>query len=291
MTSPKPHQAHYVIVGNSAAGLNAVDAIRAGDPSSSLLLIADEDTVAYSRVATPYYISREIDDSVLFYKSEEYYRQRQVTTLFGHRVVALHTDRHQVELADGSQISYRKLLLATGSTPSRPPIKGLERVKVFPHWTLAQARNILEQTPLAENAAVLGGGFISLLTVNAMKALKPSIRFTVIERLPQVMPNLLDEQAARMLEQRMVAQGIQVKTGVEATELAELPGGKTRVILSDGTEQKVDMVVLGTGVRPNVDFLLDSGLKIQRGILVNERMETNLPAVYAAGDCAESFGL
>jgi len=291
MTSPKSPQAHYVIVGNSAAGLNAVEGIRASDPSSPLLLIADENTVAYSRVATPYYISGEIDDSVLFYKSEEYYRQRQVTTLFGHRVVALHADRHQVELADGSLISYRKLLLATGSTPSRPPIKGLERVPVFPHWTLAQAKSILAQTPLSESAAVLGGGFISLLTVNAMKTLKPSIRFTVIERLPQVMPSLLDEQAARMLEQRMVAQGIQVKTGVEATELAELPLGKTRVMLSDGTEQKVDMVVLGTGVRPNVDFLLDSGLKIQRGILVNERMETNLPDVYAAGDCAESFDL
>src|SRR3990172_110259 len=291
MTSPIPQQAHYVIIGNSAAGLNAVDATRARDLSSSLLLIADEDTHAYSRVATPYYISREIDDSTLFYKSPEYYQQRRVTTLVGHRVVALDADNHQVKLAEGTRISYGKLLLATGSTPSRPPIKGLEKVKVFPHWTLAQAKDILERTCLSESAAVLGGGFISLLTLNAMKSLKPSIQFTVIERLPQVMPNLLDEQAARMLEQRMTTQGIQVKTGVEAIELAELPDGKTKVTLSDGTEQRVDMVVLGTGVRPNVDFLAGSGLQIQRGILVNERMETNLPDVYAAGDCAESFDL
>jgi len=291
MTSPIPQQAHYVIIGNSAAGLNAVDATRARDLSSSLLLIADEDTHAYSRVATPYYISREIDDSTLFYKSPEYYQQRRVTTLFGHRVVALDADNHQVKLAEGTRISYGKLLLATGSTPSRPPIQGLEKVKVFPHWTLAQAKDILERTCLSESAAVLGGGFISLLTLNAMKSLKPSIQFTVIERLPQVMPNLLDEQAARMLEQRMTTQGIQVKTGVEAIELAELPDGKTKVTLSDGTEQRVDMVVLGTGVRPNVDFLAGSGLQIQRGILVNERMETNLPDVYAAGDCAESFDL
>lgn len=291
MTPPDTRRARYLIVGNSAAGLNAVDAIRALDASSPLLLVSEEASVAYSRVATPYHISREIDDSVLYFKTADYYRERNVETLFGRRVLAVDPVSHAVELQDGSRISYEKLLLATGSTTARPPIKGLERVNVFPHWTLADADAIREQTQRARSAAVLGAGFISLLTINAMQKLKPALRFTVIERLPQIMPSLLDEQAAAMLQERMTARGMRVKTGVEAAELTPLPENRTRVTLSDGTAEDADMVVLGTGVRPRVDFLRGSGLEIGRGILVNERMQTNFSDVYAAGDCAESFDL
>lgn len=291
MTPPRTLRAHYVIVGNSAAGLNAVDTIRALDPSLSLMIVAEENSVAYSRVATPYYISREIDDSVLFFKSPRYYRERKVRTLFGHRMASLDAKAHRIGLEDGTRVVYKKLLLATGSTTSRPPIKGLDRVKVFPHWTLADASAIREHTLQAETAVILGAGFISLLTVNAMQTLKPAMKFTVIERLPQIMPSLLDEQAAVLLEHRMTARGMRVKTGVEATELAPVDGGRTAVKLGDGGEEVADMVVLGTGVRPRVDFLQNSGLLIGRGILVNERMETNFPDVYAAGDCAESFDL
>lgn len=280
--------APYIVVGNSAAGLNACEALRRFDPATPLILISEEPTVAYSRVATPYYLCGEIGDATLFFKDDAYYERLAITRRFGERVTAVDPARHRLTLEHGEELTYGTLLLATGSTPRRPPIAGLEATEVLPHWTLAHAQAIRERSREVSSAAVLGAGFISLLTINAMWKLKPSIRFTVVELQPQVMPNLLDAPAAAMLRRRMEASGITVRTGMEAVAVRQEHGRK-HVHLKDGSRLEVEMIVMGAGVRPNIDFLQGSGIACQRGILVDEHMRTNQPDVYAAGDCAEGF--
>ncbi|MBI3090462.1 MAG: NAD(P)/FAD-dependent oxidoreductase [Candidatus Tectomicrobia bacterium] len=281
-------KAPFVVVGNSAAGLNACEALRRCDQATPLILVSEEPTAAYSRVATPYYLCGEIGDATLFFKDDAYYERLGITRRFGERVTAVDPSRHRLTVEDGEELTYDKLLLATGSTPHRPPIAGLDATEVLPHWTLAHAQAIRERSREVSSAAVLGAGFISLLTINAMWKLKPSIRFTVVELQPQVMPNLLDPPAAAMLRRRMEASGITVRTGMEAVAVSQQQGRKL-VHLKDGSRLDVEMIVLGAGVRPNIDFLHGSGIACQRGILVDERMQTNQPDVYAAGDCAEGF--
>ncbi|RMF86322.1 MAG: NAD(P)/FAD-dependent oxidoreductase, partial [Nitrospinota bacterium] len=280
-------QERYVIIGNSAAGLNAAEAIREIDGEGEITLISAEDTLAYSRVATPYFISGEIGDRTLFFKDAQFYRDLNITPLLGKRVTAVEPAQNRVVLNDGTGIPYTKLLIGTGSTHQIPPIQGVDRVEFFPHWTLEEARRIKEKAAAVREVVVLGGGFISMLTINAMHKCNREIRFTVVELMDQVMPRLLDRQAAQMLEEQMRQQGIEVRTGAEAVELAELPGGRKRVTLKDGSLLEADMIVMATGVRPNIDFLQGSGIAVQRGVLVDQQMRTSVENIFAAGDCAE----
>ncbi len=286
MVSRQSENLPYVVIGNSAAGLSACEALRRGDGRAPLILISEEDTVAYSRVATPYFICDEIGDATLFFKDEAYYDGLGITRRFGRRVTAIQPAERCVTLDGGGAVAYGKLLIATGSAPRRPPIAGIEHTETFPHWTLAHAQAIKERTRNVETAAVLGAGFISVLTINAMWKLKPSIKFTVVEIQDQVMPNLLDAPAAAMLQRRMEESGLDVRTATEAVEVRSLDAKKA-VILNDGESVEVDMIVMAAGVLPNIDLLENSGIDVQRGVLVDETMRTSQPDVFAAGDCAE----
>lgn len=280
---------HYVILGNSAAGLTAIDAIRQRGKDGPITVVSREPEPTYSRVALPYILSGEKDLRQITLQGPEYYEANNVDLIAGVGASTVDTNGKTVSLEDGRSLSYDKLLIATGSTSRVPPIQGIEEADVCYHWTLADTRKIEEQVRGAGSCFVIGAGFISLLTVSALIKVA-GLKYTVVEIADQVMPQLLDPEGGRALEKGMREQGIEVVLGEQIAAIERSArGGGYGVTLKGGKTYQAGMIVCGTGVRPHIDFLQGSGLEIARGVLTNERQETNVPDVYAAGDCAEGL--
>ncbi len=288
---------HYVILGNSAAGLTAIDAIRQRDKTGAITLISKEPDPAYSRVALPYILSKEKNLRQITLQEDDYFKANNVETIIGTGASALDAKNKTLALEDGRAISYDKLLIGTGSASRVPPVQGLEQADVCYHWTLADTRKLEQQMANARTCFVIGAGFISLLTVSALIKAAP-LKYTVVEIADQVMPQLLDETGGRALERGMREKGIDVLLGDSVSAIERSPhgsgsqpdrgSGPYTVTLKSGKTHDADMIVCGTGVRPNIDFAKDSDIDIANGIVTNEHQETNLPDVYAAGDCAET---
>ena len=215
-------------------------------------------------------------------------------TVIGIGAARVDTAARTITLEDGRSLTYDKLLIGTGSASRVPPVAGIEEADVCYHWTLADTRKLEEQMAKAKSCFVIGAGFISLLTVSAL--IKTAARkYTVVELADQVMPQLVDRAGGEALERGMRDKSIDVVLGDQVSSIERLNPGVTgerrgyRITLKSGKTHEAEMIVCGTGVRPNIDFLQGSGIETARGILTNERQETNVPDVYAAGDCAEGF--
>jgi nitrite reductase (NADH) large subunit len=280
----------YVILGASAAGLAALEAIRQRDPDGEVVLVSKEGEPCYSRVALPYLLSGEKNLAQITLYGQDYFRTKRVETIWGVGATALDRQRKEVRLEDGSTLGYDKLLIATGSRPRVPPIQGIQEADVCYHWTLADARKIEERAQRATDCFVIGAGFISLLTITALMKRVP-LRYTVVEIAEQVMPQLLDQRGAHILEEEMRRQGIDLLLGDSVAAIERGKDGRYAVQLRSGKTYTADMVICGTGVEPNIGFLMGSGLDLGLGVRTNQRQETNLPDVYAAGDCAETRDL
>ena len=277
---------HYVILGNSAAGLTAIDAIRQRDKTGAITLVSKEPDPAYSRVALPYILSKEKDVKQITLQGDDYFKQNKVDTIIGTGASGLDAKNKTITLDDGRSLSYDKLLIGTGSASRVPPVQGIDDADICYHWTLADTRKLEEQMARAKTCFVIGAGFISLLTVSALIKAAP-LKYTVVEIADQVMPQLLDKTGGDALERGMREKGIDVLRG-DSVSTIERRNGAYGVTLGSGKTHDADMIVCGTGVRPNIDFARDSGIEIASGIVTNERQETNVSDVYAAGDCAET---
>jgi NAD(P)H-nitrite reductase large subunit len=277
---------HYVILGNSAAGLTAIDAIRQRDKAGPITLISQEPDPAYSRVALPYILSKEKNLRQITLQDDAYFKANNVETVIGTGASGLDAKNKTITLDDGRTVSYDRLLIATGSASRVPPVQGIEEADVCYHWTLADTRKLEEQMAKAKTCFVIGAGFISLLTVSALIKAAP-LKYTVVEIADQVMPQLLDETGGDALERGMREKGIDVLLG-DSVSAIERRSGAYGVTLGSGKSYDADMIVCGTGVRPNVDFLSGSEIKLANGVVTNERQQTSDPTVYAAGDCAET---
>jgi nitrite reductase (NADH) large subunit len=277
---------HCVILGNSAAGLTAIDAIRERDKTGPITLISKEPDPAYSRVALPYILSKEKNLRQITLQDDGYFKANNVETIIGTGASAIDTANKTVHLEDGRVVTYDQLLIATGSASRVPPVEGIDEADVCYHWTLADTRKLEEQMAQAKTCFVIGAGFISLLTVSALIKAAP-LNYTVVEIADQVMPQLLDKTGGDALERGMREKGIDVLLGDSVSAIERRNGGYG-VTLGSGATFDADMIVCGTGVRPNIDFLSGSEINLANGVVTNERQETSVPNVYAAGDCAET---
>ncbi len=275
----------YVILGNSAAGLTAIDAIRQRDKNGRITLVSKEPDPAYSRVALPYILSKEKKLPQITLQTDDYFESISVDTVIGVGATGLDSNAKTLSLDDGRTIGYDKLLIATGSASRVPPVDGIEDADVCYHWTLADTRKLGEQMSNAKSCFVIGAGFISLLTVSALIKVA-ALNYTVVEMAGQVMPQLLDEAGGAALERGMREKGIDLVLGDSVASIEKRNDGYG-VTLGSGKTYDADMIVCGAGVQPNIDFLRDSALEIRTGVLTNDKQETNVPGVYAAGDCAE----
>jgi phenylglyoxylate dehydrogenase epsilon subunit len=279
--------AHYLIVGASHAALSALHAIRLHDTEGEVTLLTRDDSLPYSPTVLPYVVSGRSDPGRVFLRDERYFAEQKVNYLRGATVRKLEADRSAVKLADGSRIGFDKLLLATGATPMLPPIPGLADLRYHVLRTLGDALALREALPRVKRAVVLGGGLIGMHAAENLS--KGGAAVSVVELQPHVLSGYFDAEASTMIEKVFAANGVRLLTGISVGSVTA-QGGGCRATLTDGTELETDLLLVATGVAPVTDFLRGSGIEIERGVLVDEHMRTNIANIWAAGDVAQARG-
>ena len=250
-----------------------------------IVLVGDEPEPPYSRMAIPYLLMGNIGEEGTYLRKDKDHFARQRIELRTGRATSVDTVARRVRLDDGTVLPFDRLLIATGATPIRPPIRGMDLPGVHPCWTLADARKIMALAKPEARVLQMGAGFIGCIIMEALAA--RHVQLTVVEMGDRMVPRMMGEGAGGMIKRWVEKKGITVYTStrVEAIE----PGPPLTVRLSNGKHLPVDLVISATGVQPNIGFLEDSGILCLQGVLTDERMQTNIAGVYAAGDCAEAF--
>ena len=275
----------HAILGNGPAGVIAAETIRKHAPGDDIVLVGDEPEPPYSRMAIPYLLMGEIgEEGTYLRKGPDHFARHRIELRTG-RAVAVDSVARSVRLADGAAIAFDRLLVATGSSPLRPPIPGMDLPGVHPCWTLADARRIAELAKPGARVLQMGAGFIGCIIMESLAA--RGVQLTVVEMAEGMVPRMMGRAAGRMIRRWVESKGVRVHTStrVEAIEAGKPLG----VRLSNGEHVPADLVISATGVQPNVAFLAGSGIECAQGVLTDERMQSSVPGIHAAGDCAEAF--
>jgi len=275
----------HLIIGGGPAAINAIETIRDFDGGASqITLISDEP--AYSRMVLPYYLANQIPEKQVYTADDAYYDTLKVQRQFGQRVTRIDPQTKSVALQDGQTLPFDNLLIATGSSATVPPIPGVDLPGVYPLWTLTHTEAVLQAARgLAKPEIVfIGAGFIGFIVLNAMY--KRGWKLHVVEIADRVLPRMLDADSARLVEAWLEKKGVSLYLNTTVQKIAETNGRK-RLTLASGKEVDADIVIVATGIRANVDLVNGSGIQVDQGIVVNDRMQTNFPFIYAAGDVAQ----
>ena len=275
-----------IIIGNSAAGISCAEALRKKDKEIKITILSKEDYTGYNRCLISYYLAGDIKEDKLVYKPKKFYSENDIELLLNKKAGRIDPKKNQVVLEDKTRLDYDYLVLACGSSPKLPEIKGIHKKGVFGFRTISDAKGMLELLPITQAACVLGGGLIGLKAAYGLK--KRKIEVKVIVKSPQILSQILDKESAEMCKRRLVENGIEIVSGSEAQEIIG-EGDCKAVKLDSGKVIASSIVVVGKGVKPNVELAEDSGIKFEEGILVDEYMRTNIPNIYAAGDIAQSY--
>jgi len=284
----------YVIIGNSAAGIFAAEAIRKIDKDGQVDIISDEKYQAYARALITDYISNDLPDDRLLIRPKGFYEKNNFNLHSGQRVVDIDTADKQVKTQSGEVFSYDKLLISTGASAVLPSIPGIESGGVFSVRTIDDCRAIKEFAEPGNRAVVAGGGFVSMKVVTQL--LKAGMAVTCIISSGQIMSQMLDRNASDLVADKLYSHGLEIVYGADVEEILAKAGPSgdqvvSGVRLSNGDELPADLVIVGKGVRPNVGFLKNSKIEIGKGVLVNDYMQTNMADVYAAGDVAQAYDI
>lgn len=273
----------YVIIGNSAAGIGAVEAIRQVDKKSPLVMISDEPESAYSRALISYELAGWIGKGRLELRPKKFYRQNKIDILLGQRAVRLDAKSKEVHLADGQRLAYDRLLLAVGGSPQKTGVKGEDKQGIFGFRTYRDLLDIYDAVKSAKEGVVLGGGCIGLQAASGLHHHKIKTRIAIAS--PHLLSQVADAECGDFFQELFEKHGIGVKTGARPVEFR----GEKRVgsvLFDDGTELAAQIVITGKGVKPNTDLAEGTNIKVDWGIITDDRMRTTEPDIYAAGDVA-----
>jgi NADPH-dependent 2,4-dienoyl-CoA reductase/sulfur reductase-like enzyme len=274
---------NYVIIGTGPAGVVAAETLRQRQPIASITLIGDEPELPYSRMAIPYHLIGDIaEDGTHLRKSPAHFEREKIQRIEQH-VTNIQADAHQLSLANGEQLSFDKLLIATGSRAVRPPIAGMDLPGVTNCWTLADARRIIAKANRGDDVILMGAGFIGCIILEALA--KRGVNLTVVEMENRMVPRMMDEQSGGLLKRWCEQQGVRVLTSTRVKSVGA-EGDKLGVELEGQAAMKVDLLICATGVKPNTE-LAKGWLQTEHGILVNRRLQTSHADIFAAGDVAE----
>jgi NADPH-dependent 2,4-dienoyl-CoA reductase/sulfur reductase-like enzyme len=274
-----PH--HHLIIGGGVAGIAAAEAIRQQDPAARITLIGNEPHKFYSRPGLAYYLTGELPEKQLFLPQATAFEN--ITA----QVAAINPQQHKVHLQSGSSLPYDRLLIATGSRAAKVALPGAELQGVVKLDTLDDVHHILKLAKKARQAVVVGGGITALELVEGLRA--RGVRVTYLLRSDRYWRNVLDEAESHVVEARLRHEGVELR---HRTQLAQIIGDRGRVMAvetGDGQQIKCQLVAVAVGVRPNVELAKAAALRIERGILVDEFMQTSAADVFAAGDVAQVF--
>lgn len=284
--------AKYVIVGASAAGVGAVEAIREVDPKSQITLISEEQCTYYSRPMISEFVSGKADAQKMKCRNEEFWKEKNVELKSCKKAVALDFTGKTVSLDDGEKVAYDKLLLATGGKPFVPKMEGQEKDGVFTFTTLSDAQQLAAKIDAiqAKSAVVIGAGLIGISVTDAL--VKRGLKVTVVELQEKILSLLLDAKASDIVEAAIRKEGVNFATGQSVQKIIgrkDNDGAVGGVILTKGDTVPCDLVIVAIGVIPRTELVAGTAVKINRGIVVDNYMQTSVPDVYASGDVAETF--
>jgi len=279
----------YLMIGHSFASTFAVEAIRRVDRQGEIVIVGDEPHRLYSRAMLHELLGGMVDERFCWLRSEDWAERYSVRLALGRRAESLDVASRTVKLDDGQELQFDKMLIACGGRPFIPPgIEGLDRFEhVYTFTRLDDAYRLREAVRGAENVVVLGAGLIGLQCAEGLRHL--GVQVEVVELADQVLPAVLDRQAAELIRDELLAEGIGLHLSDSVSELLGLERVLEAVRLKSGKRLPCQVFVVAVGVRPNVGWLDGSGIEIDRGILVDEHLQTNVEGIYAAGDCAQGL--
>lgn len=310
----------YVVIGAGPAGVTTAENLRKLDPAGTVTLVGEELETPYSRMAIPYYLIGKVPEEGTHLRRDPGHYDKMGIYHVQKRVSKLDSAAKTLTLDDGSTLAYDKLCISTGAHPVMPPIEGLNFPGVHTCWTLRDARAISKLAVEGAHVVLLGAGFIGSIVLEALAL--SGVKLTVVEMGDRMVPRMMDETSGGLLKQWCVSKGVDVRTGTKIDKIARMEptvasdgAGHTKpgffkklfngvptvvdepvdldendtlaVHLSDGHVLTAHLVVISAGVRSNTEFLKDSGLELDQGILVDDHLRTNLPDVWAAGDVAQ----
>ncbi len=278
----------YLIIGNGIAALSAVKEIRKNDKDNKITMVSSEGSLTYYRVKLTSLISKDFTEEEVLVNKESWYEENNVEVILNKIVEELDCKNNTIKLDDGSRLEYEKLLIATGSRPFIPPINGKYKEGVFALRSLRDLNQFKDYIASKDRVTVIGGGLLGLEAVWALKEAGKEV--DVIEYGPYLLARQLDEEISRKLEEELKKSGVNVYLSSQTEEIM----GESSV---DGVRLNGDRlietgaVLVSAGVRPNLDLVLQGDLACDKGIIVNEKLETNIDNVYAAGDVIQRDGM
>lgn len=276
---------NYVIIGNSAAAVGCIEGIRSVDKTGNITVISDEKHHVYSRPLISYLIYGKTTEQRMKYRPDSFYQDNHVNLMLGTTATKVDYENKKVLVDRGEPVPFDKLLFATGSSPYVPPMAGLDEVKEkFSFMKLDDAKALQAAITPESRVLLIGAGLIGLKCAEGILSKVKSI--TVVDLASRILPSILDEDGSAIMQKHIESKGVKfiLNTSVAQfhTNSAELKNGET---------VDFDILVLAVGVRPNTKLAAEIGCTVNRGIVSDDHCATNLPGVYAAGDCSESLDI
>jgi NADPH-dependent 2,4-dienoyl-CoA reductase/sulfur reductase-like enzyme len=276
---------HHLILGAGPAGVIAAETIRKHAPNDTITIVGDEPEPPYSRMAIPYLLIGNVAERGTYLrKGLTHFADLKINQEVA-SVESVQAATKTVALSTGKTLSFDTLLIATGSHPVHPPIPGIDADGVHTCWTLEDARAIQKLAVKGARVLQLGAGFIGCIIMEALAA--RGVKLSVVEMGDRMVPRMMGPTAGGMIRDWVETKGVQVFTGTKVESIT--PGKPLQVKLSNGTTVEADLVISAAGVRPAIGYLAKSGVNCLLGVLTDEHLQTNVPGIYAAGDCAEAF--
>jgi NAD(P)H-nitrite reductase large subunit len=280
----------YVIVGASAAGIGAVEAIRDIDPTGTITIISEEYCPQYSRPMISDFVSGKATLEKMKYRGDHFWENNTVQALTGRTAVRLNLTDKYVELDGGDKIPFEKLLLATGGKPFIPKVEGADKESVFTFTTLADAERLAAKLESAKKVVVIGAGLIGVSVTEALA--KRRLQVTMVELKDNILRLLLDATAADIVKNAIKKAGVTIITGQSVQRIlgkAENDHVVSGAVLTNGDQLQCDVVIVAIGVIPRMELAAGTDMKTNRGIIVDRLMRTSIADVYASGDVAEAY--
>ena len=280
----------YVIIGASAAGIGAVEAIRDVDPVGGITVISEEPCTKYSRPMISDFVSGKAALPEMMCRTDAFWDENKVEALTGRKAIALDLAEKNVNLDHGERISYEKLLIATGGIPFVPKMEGTDREGVFTFTNLSDAERLAEKLEDSKNVVVIGAGLIGVSATEAL--VRRGLKVTLVELQDKILSLLLDSNGSEIIENAIRKAGVSIVTGSSVQRImgkAENDQSVGSVFLTNGQQVSCDVVIVAIGVIPRTELVEGTEVKLNRGILVNNCMQTSVPDVYASGDVAEAW--
>lgn len=276
-----------IIIGNGAAGATAAEVIRKTDKDIKISIYSDEPYPFYSRIKLPHFLGDEIKQEDTYVYKHDWYKEKGIEFHPGTRIEKVEPAEKYILTKKGEKAEYDKLLFATGSANFVPPIKGREKKGFFTLRTIKDVLSIKEYSSNSKNAVIIGGGLLGLEAARGLKV--RGLDVTVVEFSSRLLPRQLDEKGAKVLQRLIEKIGIKVLLSGESDEVL----GKNNVTglkLKDGRMVESDIIIISAGITPRTELAKEAGIAVNKGIIINDRIETSIKDIYAAGDCAEFQG-